>query len=175
MLPDSAISVFERTIPTDTAAYEAVALHTLRTTDLDTLSTYYAMNGGVAGLIKANAENAPSLDALISSCVGKSYTAARIRRAILSSVLGVKAEALIARPLFTNLLAANEKGRLYLNKARKTASLGIVTKPADGLSLPSCARVQFEISLRADKLMALCRHEASSEIFKRNPFIETSH
>ncbi len=172
MLSDSAISVFERTVPTDTAAYEAVALHTIRMTDAETLSTYYGMNGGVAGLIKANAENAPSLDGLISSCVNKSYTAARIRRAVLASVLGVKAEAAKERPLFTNLLAANEKGKEYLRNIKKTASVDIVTKPADGLSLSAPAKEQFELSLRADKLMALCRKEAASDVFKRNPYIE---
>ncbi len=172
MLPENAISVFEKTVPTDTAAYEAVALHTIRMTDAETLASYYGINGGVAGLIKANAENASSLDGLISSSVNKSYTAARIRRAILSSVLGVKAEAVKERPLFTNLLAANEKGREYLSKVRKTASVDIVTKPADGLALSENAKEQFELSLRADKLMALCRKEAASEVFKRNPFIK---
>ncbi len=172
MLPEIAISVFEKTVPTDTSAYEAAALHTIRMTDTETLSSYYAMNGGVAGLIKANAENVSSLDGLISSCVNKSYTAARIRRAILSSVLGLKAEAVKERPLFTNLLAANGKGREYLNKIRKTTSVEIVTKPADGLDLPENAREQFELSLRADKLMALCRKEAASGVFKRNPYIE---
>ncbi|MBQ7779016.1 MAG: nucleotidyltransferase family protein [Clostridia bacterium] len=172
MLPESAISVFERTVPTDPAAYEAVALHTLRITDTDTLSSYYGMNGGVAGLIKANAESVSSLDELISSSVNKSYTAARIRRAILSSVLGVKAETVKERPLFTALLAANGKGREYLNKIRKTASVNIVTKTADGFDLPENVLRQFELSLRADKLMALCRKEATSEVFKRNPYIE---
>lgn len=172
MLPESAISIFEKSTPTDIGAYESVALHTIRTTDAETLSSYYGMNGGVAGLIKANAENVSSLDELISSCVGKSYTAARIRRAILSSVLGVKAETVKERPLFTNLLAANGKGREYLNKIRKTASINIVTKTADGSLLPENALKQFELSLGADKLMALCRKEAPSEIFKRNPYIE---
>ena len=172
MLSESAISVFERTVPTDTAAYEAAALHTIRMTDYDTLSAYYGMNGGVAGLIKANAENAATLDELIGSCVGKSYTAARIRRAVLSSTLGVRSEMLKERPLFTNFLAANEKGRQYLHKIKKTASVDIVTKPADGLSLLENAKNQFEISLRADKLMALCRKEAPSEVFKKGPYIE---
>lgn len=172
MLPENAISVFEKTIPTDTAAYEAAALHTIRMTDADTLSSYYGMNGGVAGLIKANAENASSLDELVSSCTNKSYTAARIRRAILSSVLGAKAEALKERPLFTNLLASSDKGREYLHRIKKTASVNIVTKAADGLSLPHPAKKQFEVSLRTDKLMALCRKEATAEIFKKMPYIK---
>lgn len=172
MLSKSAISVFQKTVPTDTSAYESVALHTIRMTDAEVLSSYYGMNGGVAGLIKANAESASSLNELISSSVNKSYTAARIRRAILSSVLGVKAETVKDRPLFTNLLAANQKGREYLSKVRKTTSINIVTKPADGFDLPENVCKQFELSLKADKLMALCRKEAVSEIFKRNPYIE---
>lgn len=172
MLSESAISVFQKTVPTDTSAYESVALHTIRMTDAEVLSSYYGMNGGVAGLIKANAESTSSLNELISSSVNKSYTAARIRRAILSSVFGVKAETVKDRPLFTNLLAANQKGREYLSKVRKTTSINIVTKPADGSLLPENVCKQFELSLKADKLMVLCRKEAVSEIFKRNPYIE---
>lgn len=172
MLPKNAISVFEKTVPTDNSAYEAIALHTIRMTDAETLSTYYGMNGGVSGLIKAKAEETSRLAELICACTNKSYTAARIRRAILSSVLGAKTDAVKARPLFTNLLAANGKGREYLNRARKTSSVSIVTKVADGFNLPDGAKEQFELSLRADKLMALCRKEAASEIFKRNPYIE---
>ncbi len=172
MLPDEAIAVFDRSTPTDTAAYEAVALHTIRTTDADTLSTYYAMNGGVAGLIKANTEGVSSLDELVSSCVNKSYTAARIRRAILSSILGVKAEAVKERPLFTNLLASSDKGREYLHRIKKTSIVNIVTKTADGLSLPAPAKKQFEVSLSADKLMALCKKEAAADIFKKTPYIK---
>lgn len=172
MLPDEAIAIFDRSTPTDTAAYEAVALQILRMTDADTLSAYYGMNGGVAGLVKASAESASSLDELVSSCVNKSYTAARIRRAILSSVLGVKAETLKERPLFTNLLASSDKGREYLHRIKKTASVSIVTKTADGLSLPAPAKKQFEASLSADKLMALCKKEAAADIFKKTPYIK---
>ena len=171
MLPDAAISVFDKSKPTDSTAYEAAALHILRMTDIDTLSSYYAMNGGVAGLIKSTAENITSLDALVSSCTNKSYTAARIRRAILSSVLGVKAEILNERPLFTNLLASSDKGREYLHKIKKTSIVNVVTKTADGLYLPAPARKQFEASLRADKLMALCKKEAAAQIFKKTPYI----
>lgn len=172
MLPDEAVKIFEKTVPTETSAYETVALHTLRMTDAATLSTYYGMNGGVAGLIKANTESTASLADLVSSCVGKSYTRARIRRAILAATLGVKGEIPKARPLFTNLLATNDKGREYLHKIKKTSSVSIVTKPADGLSLPEQAKKQFQISLRSDKLMALCRKEATAEIFKKMPYIK---
>ncbi len=170
-LSSVATGVFARSSPTDISSYEAAALHVLRNTDCKSLSEFYGMQGGVSGLISGKAEEETSLDRLVSSCVGKSYTASRIRRAILFSTLGVKAEKLKEKPLFTNLLAANEKGRAFLSSVRKTSETEIVTKPSDGLSLPKKTAEQFSLSLRADKLMALCRGEASAEVFRKNPII----
>ncbi len=170
-LSSEATEVFARSSPTDISSYEAAALHTVRNTDIEALSEFYGMQGGVSGLIRGKAEEETTLDGLVSSCVGKSYTAARIRRAILFATLGVKAEAVREKPLFTNLLAANEKGRAFLNSVRKASDIAVVTKPSDGLSLPEKAAAQFSLSLRADKLMALCRGEATAEIFRKNPKI----
>ena len=129
------------------------------------------MNGGVAGLIKGKSDDVTSIEELISACTTKAYTSARIRRAILSSVLMITEENVRSTPTYTSLLGANEKGREYLNRVRKSSSIKIITKQAEGLSLASPSREQFETSLRADKLMCLCRGEAPSEIFRRSPII----
>ena len=170
-IPSEALSVFGRASLTDVRPYEAIALHTLRTTDSDTLSSFSSMNGGVAGLIKKSSEDVTSLDELISSCVNKSYTASRIRRAVLSSILKIKEGNLREAPLFTNLLASNTRGREFLKRIKKASSLNIVTKPADGRLLPEKAKTQFELSLSADKLMALCRSEGSSSVLKKSPVV----
>lgn len=172
MIPDEAINVFGNTSITNTDIYSSVALHVLRNSSEGYLTSFFGMNGGVAGLIKRKADDVTSVDELISTCTTKAYTSARIRRAILSSVLMITEENVRSAPTYTSLLGANAKGREFLNKIKKTTSLSIVTKPADALSLPLHIKEQFEISLRADRLMSLCRGESASTIFRRSPFMD---
>lgn len=172
MIPDEAINVFGSTPITNTDIYSSVALHTIRNSSESDLTRFFGMNGGVAGLIKGKSEDITSVEELISACTTKAYTSARIRRAILSSVLMITEENVRSAPTYTSLLGANAKGREFLNKIKKTTSLSIVTKPADALSLPPHIKEQFEISLRADRLMSLCRSESTSTIFRRSPFMD---
>lgn len=168
-LSAEAISVFEDIPLTDTKPYESIALNKIRQSDSSELSTYYGMNGGVSGLIKRNAEEITALDGLITACTSRSYTASRIRRAILSAVLEIRESDVKSVPIFTNLLASNQRGRQYLSSVRKTSDIKVITKPADALKLDEKIKKQFEKSLRADRLMALLRNEAPSSVLKKNP------
>ncbi|MBQ4064816.1 MAG: nucleotidyltransferase family protein [Clostridia bacterium] len=171
MIPEEASAVFSEAALTDPAAYEAVALFTVRETPLSTLEGYYAMNGGVAGLLKNRAGEAVSFGELIALCTSRKYTASRLRRAVLSAVLGLTDADRTAIPLFTNLLGANEKGRQFLRARKKTSSVAVVTKPADGLALPNEAAKQFELTLRADRLLALTRGEAAGDLLRKGPVV----
>lgn len=170
MIPEEAMSVFGGTSLTDSDIYSAVALHVIRASDEETLSPYFGMNGGVSGLIKNRAEEVNNVDELVSACTGKSYTSARIRRAILSAVLKITESDVRSTPSFTTLLAANERGRAVLHRIKKTSCVPIISKVADGMSDPDVSDA-LSISLRADKLMALCRHEPSGKVFKTTPVI----
>lgn len=167
LLPEVAWAIFAKASLTPTAIYDAIALHTLRSTPTATLEACYAMNGGVAGLLKHRAEEATSVEELIALCTSRKFSAARLRRGALAAVLSYTPEQVYTTPRFTRLLGANDKGRAYLAKVRKTTSLPIVTKPADGLALGGEAEQQFEASLRADKLMALVRGESSATCLRR--------
>jgi predicted nucleotidyltransferase len=171
LLPENASTIFAKTTLTPTATYDAIALHTLRSTSASTLEACYAMNGGVAGLIKHRAEEATSVEELIALCTSRKFSAARLRRGILAAVLSYTPEQVYTTPRFTRLLGANDKGRTYLAKVRKTTSLPIVTKPADGLTLGGETEQQFEASLRADKLMALVRGEPTATVFRTMPIM----
>lgn len=171
MIPEEAMALFTQVPPTDPYAYEAIALHTLRETPIEVLEGYYGMNGGVAGLLQRQAADTASPEALIVSATCRTYTASRLRRAILSAVLKLTDADRQEEPRFTNLLGANERGRRFLRTRKKASDIAIVTKPADGLALPSPAREQFEKNCQADRLMALCRGEAASSVLRTMPVV----
>ncbi len=172
MIPEEASAVFDGTVLTDPSVYGALALFTVRETPLSMLENYYAMNGGVAGLLQNRANEAASLDELIALCTSRKYTASRLRRAVLSAVLRLTDADRTAVPLFTNLLGATDKGRRFLRDRKKTSAVTVVTKPADGLALPPDTASQFEQNLRADRLMALVRGEPTASIFRTMPAVK---
>lgn len=171
MIPPEALALFERESLTDPKAYESIALHTLRETPLSVLESYYGMNGGVAGLLQRTAQTTATFTDLIAEATCRAYPSARLRRAALSAVLAYSEGDRTAEPLFTNLLGASEAGRHFLRERKRSTSLTIVTKPADGLALPAPLRAQFEKTCRADRLMTLCRGESPAAPLRTGPVL----
>ncbi len=114
----------------------------------------YCVDKGLAAMLTRQARNATSLEQLVQSCVGKTYTAARIRRAVLSAWLGIETQAVKARPEYTTLLAANENGLAFLAKNKKTRALPIITKPSDYEKLPDTTA--FLRAVEYEDKAALC-------------------
>ena len=94
----------------------------------------------------------------------KKYTLSRIRREILSDMLGSSIKA-TDKPEYTLILGANETGREYLSSVRKTAPIELITKPADAKSS------QFSVTLRADELFCLSAGLRGGEMLRKKPYI----
>ena len=128
------------------------------------------MNGGVSGCLRNNADAAATIEELVSLCTGRKYSASRLRRAIISAVIGIKPDDMTAPPYYTTLLAANSRGREMLSAIKKTG-FPVVTKPADGKLLPPHALPQYSLGRKADALFALSRKEPPSDMIKMMPTI----
>lgn len=111
--------------------------------------------GGVLRLLKKAAMEASDLEELIANASTKKYPTARLRRATLFSYFGVTSADIKAKPLYTQVLAMDEKGQKILADIRKTANISLLTKPADLHKLSAAARLQAELSYRADSVYTL--------------------
>ena len=111
--------------------------------------------GGVLRLLKKTALDARSLEELYAQAATKKYTAARLKRATLFSYFGVTPASVKEKPLYTQVLAMDDKGKKILADIRKTAHISLLTKPADLYKLSPAARVQAELSYRADSVYTL--------------------
>lgn len=99
----------------------------------------------------------------------KKYTAARMRRELLFSLLGTGAVG--ETPAFTVLLAANERGREILAKARRTERIPVLVKPADTAPLDERAKRQYALNNRADELWAYLTGQEAGAFMKAGPFV----
>ena len=92
----------------------------------------------------------------------KRYAYARLRRMVLWAYLGLTPEDCPASPLYLRPLAANGTGRTLLARMRKTASVPILTKPADVRRLGPEAQALFALEAKAADLYTLAYPDLSA-------------
>ncbi len=175
-LHDSSLPVWEtalaeRTAPVFTDGLEKILLAHLRTAEDG--SAFAECGGGLYSHIKGAAKGANDLSSLLSLAATKKYTDSRIRRAILFSYFGVTPEELREKPLYTQVLAMDSVGRQILAHIRKTASISILTKPADLKKLSPEAAKQASRAYRADSIYTLAMPCARAADFfiRRAPYV----
>ena len=89
---------------------------------------------GLENVLYRAVHSADTMDGVLAEAKSKRYPMSRLRRMLLCAALGVrKADGL---PPYLRVLAANERGRALLRDMRETASLPVITKPADAREMP---------------------------------------
>lgn len=102
----------------------------------------------------------------------KRYTHSHIRRALWHRLFGITSTDLRKPPAYTQVLGMNERGRCALRKAKKIATLALLTKPADAAALTGEAARQAHLSQKADLLypLALPRPVAGNADLLASPY-----
>ena len=106
--------------------------------------------------------SAASVEELLETAKTKRYAYARLRRMVLWAWLGLTPEDCPASPLYLRPLAANAVGRGLLARMRKTATVPVLTKPADVRKLGGAAEKLFTMEAQAADLYALAYPELSA-------------
>ena len=152
--------------------YSAVISHLLINTP-DPDSVYEGEDGLYNRLVK-NASKAKSLSDLITLSETKKYTRARIRRVIFNALIGVTSSDVRKAPAYTQLLASDASGLAILKKAKKTASIPILTKPSRTADLPPEVQAQLKRSWQLDVYYSLALGEGhdASEALTFTPFVK---
>ena len=159
--------------PLDATRLTPAILAFYRTADADTLSNCADMELGLASRLMEAAKDATTLQEFFSLAATKRYTTARLRRALLFGLCGVRPEDIRTPPAYVRLLAASRAGCEYLSSIRKTCPLAILTKPAD-VPASTGARRQRILEERLEALLTLAypTTKAASYLIKQHPTIE---
>lgn len=120
LVPEHSFSILEKSKPVTLQSVETALLAFWRLTEAERLRIA-DLPADLAERMAAGARKCASLDALMTYCATKNYTNARIRRGMLSAILGVTSERLQKPPAYTRLLAANRRGRNFLAALARTA------------------------------------------------------
>lgn len=137
----------------DFSRLDLAVLSKLRTLSAEEIALAPDISEGLENRIYSAIREAASVDDLLQKIKTKRYTAARIRRIILSLFLGVRATDSLGTPPYIRILACNEKGKEILNSARP--ELPVVGRTSQLKELDGRAGEIFSLECKADDVYAL--------------------
>ena len=135
--------------------------------DPKSFENVYEMNFDLASKIKAASSKVHTAEELVCAVSDKRYTKARVRRAILSSILGLNNSEICPKVPYTAVLGASSKGREYIGSLNST--IPVITRKAE-LQRGTAEMKAFELSQKADRLFERLAIENGVEILKK-PYV----
>lgn len=144
----------------------------LRVSDPDSTKLPDA-DSGLTDRIFAAAREVCGYDDLIRRASASNYTDARVRRTVLSLLLGVTVGDWRREAAYVQLLAANSRGRAYLASRRRAGGLPVITKPADAAGVCGGER-QWTLAQRSEALwcMTLPAPLPAAALTKMHPWFD---
>ena len=178
-LPKKSFELIEKAMETgeytNFEKYLDSALFFYRMTSPDMIDEMAECRGGIAQRICAAAQDSVSGKQFFESLKTKRYTDAKLRRALLFGMTGVRDEDLLFLPEYTLLLAADAKGRELISSCRKDENaMPVITKMTDLAKLVSKnSKRQKEMSDSLSSVFTFCLNSrlASGSELKKKPFI----
>lgn len=161
LLPDGQWSVLQQALETqggcpDIERLARAALARLRLLSPAETARLPDLSEGLEHRLLNAAGSAESLADLYRRCKTKRYSHARIRRIVLAALMGCTASDRALPVPYIRVLGLNDRGRAILRTAHNTASLPVVTRPAEIARLDASARRIFALECAASDLWGLC-------------------
>lgn len=134
---------------------ENMILGILRTKTPEDFARLPDLSEGVQNKLYSAVKNATSLFGLYDGLKVKRYTHARIRRLVLSAVLGIDSSFFMQKPPYIRVLGFNRQGEEIIRKSAKNSALPIVLRAKEIENLSMKAQKLFETENKATDLYAL--------------------
>lgn len=140
---------------------ERILLYKLRSTSAEEISQISDVGQGLENRI-FGARMAGSLDELLFTVKTKRYTMSRIRRIMLSLLIGITKEDMKRLPAYGRILAFNERGTEILARARNFTKIPYSTSIAKLSQLNESAERFTELEIRASDVYGLAMETVTS-------------
>lgn len=137
----------------DASKLDTAVLYALRKMTAEEIALAPDISEGLENRIFEAVKSSCSFDALVENIKTKRYPTARIRRIIMSLLLGIKADHSRGLPPYIRILACNEKGKEILSAAE--SSLPVVARASQFRQLEGVAKDIFNLECTADDIYAL--------------------
>ena len=165
--------VCDEKAPSSIYNLERTILYKLRSASKDEIRNIFDVSEGLENRILSAAARSTSLDELYENIKSKRYSLARIRRVIMSSLLGINKQLVNLKPQYVRVLGFNSKGLEILKLAKGKSKIPIITKASDMKSLNRDANLIFKNEMLSSDIYNLtlpkifpCSYEATRKIIK---------
>lgn len=142
--------------PADIIGLERAILYKLRTMSREEIANLPDVSEGLENRIYDAVRAATTLDELLFGIKTKRYTMAKLRRIIITALLGITKKHASASVPYLRVLAFNTRGAELMGEIKRRGTLPLITSAADAEStLDNSSRELFDIDLRASDIFAL--------------------
>ncbi len=152
--------------PIFTEAFKDIILYKLRTANACELSNIADISEGLENRLISSASYSDSVEVLIDNVSTKRYSNARIRRAVINTVLNITKDDVKQKPSYIRVLGADEKGRELIKAIKAKCDLPVVTKVADYDRLP-CLKKE----ITATSVYSIALNAKENPEYQNPPFI----
>jgi len=129
-IPEECYEILKKSRIADKEKADTIVLYLLRRYGAEYLKNINDVSEGLENRIYAAAREAGSIEEIVDMVCTKRYSRARIRRIIVSAILGIE-KGCAYRSEYIRVLAMNKKGAELLGDMKKKAKVPIITKAAD--------------------------------------------
>ncbi len=168
LVPPATFAALNASAGLSQEAVDKAILSHLLLTPVEVIASAAECNHELAARLVNAAQTSQTVAEIIEKVTSKHFTSARVRRTLWHSFLKTPTDAPMKLPHYTNLLAANERGRAYLRMIAKTSEITVVTRPSNAASDPTVA-AEYAFSERREgifRLFAGLQAEKKPPIFK---------
>lgn len=144
--------------PCDLSRLDSAVIAKLRMMTPEDLRKINDVNEGLENRILTAASECDSIEALTVKIKTKRYTMSRIKRILISSLLGFTSDLSAYLPDYIRVLAMNNTGKTVLKELKKRSQLPIIIKTADYKENSPL----FAMDVRATDIAALCENDNRS-------------
>lgn len=145
----------EALVPFDEHRLQTMMLATLRRMTAEELSRMPDLSEGLENRIYAAIRQACSVEEVYTLAKSKRYTAARIRRVVMSAFLGLESVYGEQRPPYIRVLGFNARGREILSRMKETATLPVSDSLAYLSRVNAACAAFVELEARATDIYLL--------------------
>ena len=139
----------------DIKKIENMVLGILRTKSLTDLSALPDLSEGVENKLFSAIKVATSLEELYNTLKVKRYTHARIRRLVISAVLGADSSLFMKKPPYIRVLGFNKVGEKIIKNCAENSQIPIIMRAKEIENLGADAQKVFSLECTATDLYAL--------------------
>lgn len=141
--------------------FDELLLYSIYSKSPSELLAYADMNEGLENKFHQAALSSKTASELIDRVKSKRYTHSKLRRIAMSVMIANPKDLCKQKPPYLRVLAFNDNGRELLKTLKDTASLPIVTKPADADKIEN-AKPFFDLECRATNIYDFCSKDRKS-------------